>query len=405
MRQRFLFDTLVAHLTNRKFTIIVGARQTGKSTLLKQLRDHCNANQYATAWLNMENKQLRNELDKAPENLLQYLPAMPTQEKVYVFIDEIQKLTDPSNFLKLIWDEYTDKIKIIATGSSAFYIDEKFDDSLAGRKKVFSLYTCSFEEYLYLSEADLLLDEFRRVQTNSNAKSLYIPQLQDAFLRYMQYGGYPEVITTHSENEKRDILIDLRDSFIKKDIQNANVRDEDAFYKLMRLLAAQTGCLVNMTELSKMLHLKEETVANYIKVMEKSFHIQLIKPFYRNISKELVKRPMVYFYDSGMRNCLMNNFLPSISNPDMGTVWENQVFRILVDHYGAEDIHFWRTTDGKEVDFVLPMQNPPHAIEVKKSQAQAKLSKYKSFTNTYTDFQFSFYSLEPFNENLIRQLS
>ncbi len=109
------------------------------------------------------------------------------------------------------------------------------------------------------------------------------------------------------------------------------------------------------------------------------------------------------FLDSGMRNSLTGNFLPYASNPDIGTIWENQVLRLLTDRYGIEEIRFWRTTEKKEVDFVLPMQNPPLAIEVKKNSVQAKLSKYKTFTNAYPEFVFDFFSLEPFTEELIRK--
>lgn len=401
MRHRFLFDKLIDHLRNKRFSIVVGARQTGKSTLLRQVRDYCTSQGFSTISLNMENKDYRTVLDDSPENLFQYI-SMPKEGKVFVFIDEIQKLKDPSNFLKLLWDEHSDKLKVIATVSSAFYIDGKFNDSLAGRKKIFNLYTCSFEEYLFLGEQDGLLSEYRRIKDNPEAKSLQLIQLQNAFYQFLQYGGYPEVVTTTDESEKREILTDLRDSFVKKDMEDAGVKDEDSFYKLMRMLASQTGDLVNTSELAKMLHIKEETVAKYMKVMEKSFHIVLIKPFFRNISKELVKMPMVYFLDSGMRNSLTGNFLPYASNPNIGTIWENQVLRLLADKYGIEEIRFWRTTEKKEVDFVLPMQNPPLAFEVKKNSVQARASKYRTFTNAYPEFVFDFLCLEPFTEELIR---
>jgi len=212
MKQRFLYDQLVGHLASKKHTIVVGPRQTGKTTLLKQLRDYCNQAQWPTVFLDLEHKDVRAELDRNPENVFLYCPAV--EQRVYVFIDEIQKLSDPSNFLKQLYDDYDDgtRLKIIATGSSAFYIDEKFNDSLAGRKKVFRLYTCSFGEYLLLSGKDDLLAEVGRLKAEPTAKSLMLQLDSARVLEYMRSGGYPEVITETSEAEKIELLKDLRDS-------------------------------------------------------------------------------------------------------------------------------------------------------------------------------------------------
>lgn len=402
MKQRKIFNELQKHLSSKRHTILVGPRQTGKTTLLKQLRNYCNEQGWPTVYLDLEHQDIRDELDKMPGNIFLYAPL--TQERVYLFIDEIQKLKDPSNFLKQIYDDWkdTNRVKIVATGSSAFYMDAKFNDSLAGRKRVFRLYTCDFEEYLMLGGKEEMLEEVRRLQTSPEAKSTILPLLQRELYEYIRFGGYPDVVTETEEEEKIDILKDLRDSFVKKDIEDAGIKDEDAFYRLMRILASQVGGLTNNTELGKMLRMKNETVVKYMDVMEKSFHIVRVKPFFRNLEKELVKMPMTYFLDSGMRNVLLNNFQPLILSPDMGKTWENQAFRFLVDKYGVDEIRFWRTTDKKEVDFVLPMQNPPLAYEVKKNEHAADVSKYKTFREAYPEFVFRFLWLEPFSEDLLR---
>lgn len=402
MKHRSIYIELQKHLSSKRHTILVGPRQTGKTTLLKQLRDYCKEQGWPTVYLDLEHKDIRSELDKDPGNIFLYAPM--TQERVYIFIDEIQKLTDPSNFLKQIYDDWKDsqRVKIVATGSSAFYMDAKFNDSLAGRKRVFRLYTCDFEECLLLGGKEDLLEEVRRLRSMPNAKSSILPLLQREFLEHIRFGGYPDVVTETSEEEKIEILKDLRDSFIKKDIEDAGIKDEDAFYRLMQVLASQTGGLTNSSDLSKMLRMKNETVVKYMDVMEKSFHIVRVKPFFRNLEKELVKMPMTYFLDSGMRNVLLNNFQPFILSPDKGKTWENQAFRILVDRYGVDEVRFWRTTDKKEVDFVLPMQSPPLAYEVKQNEHAADANKYKTFRETYPEFQFRFLCLEPFSENVLR---
>ena len=179
---------------------------------------------------------------------------------------------------------------------------------------------------------------------------------------YMIYGGYPAIITETGTEEKIDRLKEIRDSFVKRDILESGVINEIAFYNLFRILASQSGSLVNINELASTLRIKNETVASYLGIMQKCFHIALIKPFFRNLRKELVKMPKVYLLDSGLRNCLLNNFQPIAIRSDRGELWENTVFRILADNHGFDAIKFWRTSAGNEVDFVLPEINKPYAI-------------------------------------------
>ncbi len=401
--QRNLFKILLAHLDKKESTILTGARQVGKSTLLKQIEQHYRENGKPTVFLNLENKLVLDELDKSPLNVFNYLPN--TSEHIVVFIDEIQYLADPSNFLKLLYDEYADKIKIVATGSSAFYLDDKFKDSLAGRKKIFFLPTCSFDEYLRLTGNDDLYDELLRIQTNPAAKSLQVERLQQAWSAYMLYGGYPAVITEPDKAEKIARLQEIRDSYIKRDVLESSVQNEQAFYNLFRLLADQAGNLININELATTLRIRSETVTYYLFVLRKCFHIAVVPPFYRNLRKELTKMPKIYLMDTGLRNCLLNNFQQLDQRTDKGTLWENMCFRLLSDKYGIDNVQFWRTTAGNEVDFVLPNIENPQAVEVKFDKAAVKENKYKIFKENYPEIPLSFAWIEPFDEDFFRRIS
>ena len=403
MYRRKLFEKLVAHLAKKEFSIITGARQTGKSTLLRQLEEYCKTADFPTAFLNLENKSVLTELNKHPMNLFGFLPT--SSQRIYVFIDEIQYLDDPSNFMKLLFDEHASQLKLIVTGSSAFYLDEKFNDSLAGRKRIFNLLTCDFEEYLELSDKHRLIDEINRLIKQPEAKSTQLEFLRIEWENYMIYGGYPAVITETDKNEKVLLLREIRDSFIKRDILESGVSNETAFYQLFRILAEQSGKLVNLNELSTVLRIKNETVVNYISVMQKCFHIVLSKPFYRNLRKELIKMPKVYFLDTGLRNCLLNNLQPLHARMDKGELWENQVFRILADKYGMESVYFWRTSAGNEIDFVLPEIENPKAIEVKFDEAQVKPNKYKLFTDAYPDIPLRFVWFQTFGNEFFKSLA
>lgn len=401
MTRRKLFSKLLDHLQKKEFIIITGARQTGKTTLLKQLEDYCKNKEIPTVFLNLENKQILSELSGNPLNILKFLPQ--TDKRIVIFLDEVQYLDDPSNFMKLLYDEHADQIKIIASGSSAFYIDDRFRDSLAGRKRIFHLLTCSFDEYLELRGKAELINELNRLVKQPDAKSTQINSLQLEWENYLIYGGYPAVITETDKNEKMNRLKEIRDSYVKHDILESGVVNEIAFYHLFRILAEQTGSLVNVNELSSTLRIKNETVRNYLLIMQKCFHIVLTRPFSHNLRRELVKMPKAFLLDTGMRNCLLNNFQPLLQRTDKGELWENAVFRILVDKYGIDAVSFWRTSAGNEVDFVIPDTEVPKAIEAKYDISSVNPQKYKIFQEAYPDIKLQFAWMHPLNEEFFRR--
>ena len=401
--RRNLFATLQKHLEKKEFTILTGARQTGKSTLLKQLESNCKQSGIPTVFLNLENKSILTELNKSPLALFHYLPE--TEQRIVIFIDEIQYLDNPSNFLKLLYDEHAPKLKIVATGSSAFYIDSNFKDSLAGRKRVFTLYTCSFDEYLLLREKTDLLKEMNRLSKQKGAKSVLLSTLEVEWNNYMLYGGYPAVILEMDIEEKKQRLNEIKDSFVKRDILESGVKNETAFYLLFRILADQTGNLLNVNELSTTLRIKADTVENYLFILRKCFYIALIKPFYCNLRKELTKMPKVYLLDTGLRNCLLNNFEPLNFRLDKGALWENTYFRMLLNVYPQDELFYWRTSAGNEVDFVLPNIQTPYAVEVKYDQSAIKESKYKLFSSNYPDIPLRYAYLNPFTESFFGELT
>lgn len=398
--KRDLFKTLRKHLEKKEFTILTGARQTGKSTLLKQLEDDCKQSGLPTVFLNLENKSILAELNKSPLALFHFLPE--TERRIVVFVDEVQYLDDPSNFLKLLYDEYASKLKIVATGSSAFYIDRNFKDSLAGRKRVFTLYTCSFEEHLLLGGKTELLKEVDRLNKQNGAKSLLLTALEVEWRNYMLYGGYPAVVLEPDVEEKKLLLNELKDSFVKRDLLESGVKNEAAFYHLFRILADQTGNLLNVNELSATLRIKADTVENYLFILHKCFHIALVKPFFRNLRKELTKMPKVYLFDNGLRNCMLNNFESLNFRSDRGALWENTYFRMLLNAYPQDELFYWRTSAGNEVDFVLPNIQNPYAVEVKYDQSAIKESKYKLFLSNYPDIPLRYAYLNPFTEGFFR---
>jgi predicted AAA+ superfamily ATPase len=367
------------YLETPEILIFVGPRQAGKTTILHQLEKEIKDKPYF--FLNLEDKEIVNLLNLSPKNIFQVLP-LDLKKKTFIFIDEIQYLKDPTNFLKYLYDQYQEKLKLIVSGSSAFYIDRRFKDSLVGRKKIFYVYPASLKEFFAFKG-------FEFDKPYSKLTLIEKDQYKKLFFEYLVYGGYPRVILSSFE-EKKEVLRDLVYSYIKKDVYEGGVRQEDVFYRLLKILASQIGNLVNQFELSLTLGVSKSAVENYLYLMQKSFHLCLIRPFFKNIRKELTKMPKVYFYDLGLRNFLVNNFQPFLMRDDQGTLLENYFFRLFLEEKYPDEIKFWRTTEGQEVDFIIDNT----AYEIKVNKKILKPSKYKLFQKKYPQIKLEIVGLE-----------
>lgn len=379
---RDLTLTIKERLDSDEILLLIGARQTGKTTILHQIEDILRERKQICYFLNLEDPDYLGLLKRSPKKLFEIFP-LDLKRKNFIVIDEIQYLDDPSNFLKYFYDEYKGRIKIIASGSSAFYLDRKFKDSLAGRKRIFCLLTLSFREFLrFKNETRLAQSSLRNLTLSEYQKTVLFYQ------EYLCYGGYPRVVLSSLE-EREEFLKELAYSYIKKDIYDAHIRQDEAFYKLFKILASQTGSLVNSAELASTLGISKTAVDNYLYVMQKSFHIRLVKPFYRNLRKELTKMPKVYFLDLGLRNFFVNNFDSFVLRSDKGGLLENAVYRQLLEENDFEEIRFWRTIQKNEVDFLVNMDK---AFEVKVGPRDFKKRRYRNFLENYPDISFSLVS-------------
>ncbi|TCD12758.1 ATP-binding protein [Pedobacter frigidisoli] len=398
MERSAALQSLKDHLNKPQHTIVIGPRQIGKTTVVKQLAEYLKQNNEYVYFLTFEDPVILDAINNHAENIFNYtlLPNdVPENKRLYLIIDEVQYAKDPSNFLKLLYDKYSPKLKIIATGSSAFYIDKSFKDSLAGRKKVFEFFPLAFDEFLHFKGKDNLIPELEEMIKRAAYQGLQNIQINGLFDEYLVYGGYPAVVLADTEEEKQDMLKELVNSYMKKDALEAGIKEELKFFQLVRLLADQTGNLVNHHELGNTLKMASSTVENYIYLMQKSFIIKLISPFYGNIRKELTKMPKVFFLDNGLRNCLLNNFSKINERADKGELLENYIYNRLQNLHGGDKLHFWRTADGNEVDFIVEERlNIGKAYEVKYNDVQYKPSKYKKFLEAYPTFTLSCISKE-----------
>jgi uncharacterized protein len=395
--QRKIHQRIGNHLSRKEYTIVTGPRQCGKTSLIKALYKELQNDNKQVAYITFEDQDILSAINVHPEEVFSYVIRPNTQlngvahenERVYLFIDEIQYAADPSNFLKYLFDTYGENLKIIATGSSAFYIDDKFKDSLAGRKRVYELQTLSFDEYLQFSGYDHLLLELEKIRFQADFISTANRELMDQLNDYLIFGGYPEVVLEKNSDERILLLKELKNAFLKKDIDEAGISYHDKFYMLLTLLAGQTGNLVNRNELANTVGIDNKTIDNYLYVLQNSFHIELVKPFYSSLRKELTKMPKVYFKDTGMRNSALNRFYGFQNREDQGQLLENFIYKRLTNLYDKDNIKFWRTTDKKEIDFIVSTSfNEGMAYEVKMNCRNINSISKKRFTESYPDYRF-----------------
>lgn len=218
-------------------------------------------------------------------------------------------------------------------------------------------------------------------------QSLHRNTIHQLFEEYLIYGGYPAVVLAPSADEKILKLRELINTYIKRDIYESGIINELKFYNLITLLANQVGSMVNVSELANTLKLSVTAVDNYIHIMQKTFHIALLKPFYSNIRKEITKMPKVFFNDTELRNMLLNYMELVNMRLDKSQLIENYIFIRLRQLYGNDALRFWRTADGNEVDFVVTTAyNRGFAVESKFNIDEFKPNKHKKFNEYYPQF-------------------
>lgn len=388
--KRLIIDEIAKYLKTRDIIVLHGARQVGKTSIMHFIKEELDGKKARTHYIDLEDSRYVRILDAGTEEFMKYLkeeglaaglkPA--GRNRLHVFIDEIQYLAEPSSFLKLMADHYP-QIKLIVSGSSSFNIKRKFKDSLVGRTVDFEIFNLSFGEFLMFKGYHF---ERSRVFTQKKIKELI-----SFYEEFVLYGGYPKIALTGQKEAKEKHLQQIIDTYIKKDIRDlAAIKDINKFNKLLEVLAAQSGQLLNVAELANTVNLAKPTIEHYLFLLEQTYIIKLVRPFSRNIRSELSKMPKVFFYDTGLMQML---WLKELPKEILGPVFETNIFTELVKKYGAEKINFWRTLDKKEVDFVVRSGQTILPLEVKLNFSRFQPSAIKYFLEKYKLKEFRLVAL------------
>ena len=381
--QRTILANIWQNIENNKILLLNGARQVGKSTILDLIE-----------------KKLISEKKINPKNIIRYdlektsdleiwskqsttLATLPNnQEKYFIFIDEFQKSKSIGSILKVLHDHHPN-FKIIITGSATWYLN--IDESLAGRKIVFPVWTLSFSEFLSINDK-LILDKIHLAE--KNIKSLTnsnITEINNKLIEFLRYGAYPEVVLTE-ESAKAQILSDLLNSYLTRDIQLWNYAINTLQLKhLMTILAGQIGSLLEISSLCKNSAIGRTALVNRLELLQNTFITTQLKPFFTNKIKELTKNPKLYFNDLGLRNMLMENFSIKAQTSEFGGLAENFVaLEFLKNKNETDNLFYWRTPAKQEVDFIIKREDKLIPAEVKSGNETKVPSSLKSFIHKYS---------------------
>jgi predicted AAA+ superfamily ATPase len=369
---RKLTQKVKTKLLPNKVILIFGARRVGKTVLIRQVIQDFEGKVMVMNGEDEDSITLLNE--KSISNYTNLLKGTDL-----LVIDEAQNIPEIGQKLKLMVDEI-DQIRIVASGSSSFDLNNKAGEPLVGRSYTYLLFPFSQQE---LSASENLLETRRKLETR------------------LIYGSYPEVELMENNTDKMEYLKDLVNSYLLKDILTIEgIRNSGKMKELLRLIAFQTGHEVSYDELGKQLSMSKNTIEKYLDILSKVFVIHRLGAYSKNLRKEVTKAGKWYFYDNGIRNALISNFNPLALRQDVGQLWESYLIseRMKNKHFNTEpvELYFWRTYDGQEIDLIEEKDSKISAFEFKFTEKNVKAPR--GFSEAYPEATF----MQVHKENYLR---
>jgi uncharacterized protein len=373
MIKRELFSVLAQRLNTGKAIVVLGPRQSGKTTLLESVAD--SQGQYLL--FDCDDPLTREKLENPTTEQLRQ---MIGSEKL-VLVDEAQRVKNIGITLKIITDRMKD-VQLLVSGSSALELAGEINEPLTGRKWEYTLYPISWKEFHDYS---------------GSMKSLQ--QLETRLI----YGMYPDVI--NHLGDEQDVLRLLTGSYLYKDLlMFKGIRKPELPEKLLRALALQMGNEVSYNELAGLLQVDKQTISTYIDLLEKAFVVFRLPAFSRNLRNEISSSRKIYFYDNGIRNAILGNYAPLSLRQDTGSLWENFIIsermKVLHNRSSYPSRYFWRTAQGQEVDYLEETNGVLTAFEIKWNQ-HAKFRVPKTFTTAYPNIKINLVTRENFLDILL----
>lgn len=377
--QRDLKAVLDSKIGKGKVLLLIGPRQVGKTTLLKNILTSVSSEKKVQFW-NCDESDVRQFLSEANSAKLKSFVG----NSDFIVIDEAQRVKDIGLTIKLLHDSFPN-VQLAVTGSSSLDLSNSINEPLTGRKFEYNLFPFSTNELVNYTS---MLEEMRLLKNR------------------LVYGFYPDVV--NNPGEEKEILTNIVNSYLYKDVfEFQDIRKSSVIEKLVQALALQVGSEVSFNELGNLLGIDTVTVQRYVDLLEKAYVIFHIRSFSRNVRNELKKSIKIYFYDNGVRNSVISNFSPVELRSDIGALWENFLISERIKNNAYHNKHakyyFWRTTQKQEIDFIEEAEQNLFAYEFKYNPKKVNSKCPVTFSNNYPNVPFDVITSENYMDFVVHK--
>jgi len=382
--RRDLEDKITPFLNRDEIIIVRGPRQSGKTTLMRII---ANRLKYKKEFVDFDIPGNRLAVSESP---VEYVRRLAGNSKLALFFDEIQRLENAGELLKIIYDTFKSSVKIFATGSSSLELKQRVLGALVGRAIVFELYTFGFGEFVRARDEGLYKIFKERNDSVFGFIEKGVEPLHKAlsndlltlWKEYIVYGGYPEVVKAKDKGLKEALLENLANLYIEKDIISFfKIENTKEFENFVKIISFNDSQILKLSNLANDAGISFYKARQYLDILENTYIVKTVYPYFKNIATSIRKAPKLYFLDLGLRNIMLKNMLEYDKREDIGKLAENFVFIELAR--AGKNIKYWHTKSGAEVDFVLEEQGEVVPVEVKMGGSKALGKSFYSFIETY----------------------
>lgn len=381
---RELEDKIGKFLGRKEIIIIRGPRQSGKTTLLELISKKIPGEKHL---VNLDIASYRRELEDSP---IDFVERLKKEHKLTLFLDEVQRVQNGGEKLKIIYDTFKEGVKIFASGSSSLELKKNVLGFLAGRALLFELLTFSFGEFLNAKDRGL----YRIFKSKNDSLKAFIEEggemarpswqgeMLDLWKEYVVFGGYPEVVKVKDDEVKAALLRNIFNMYLEKDVISFfKIEDTARFEDFLRALAFNDSAVLNLSSVASDAGVSYYTAREFMGVLSNTYVVSAIRPYSKNMNTAIRKAPKLYFTDTGLRNAILGNTTAFDSREDKGQLAENFVFRELSTM--GYSTSYWRTKGGAEMDFIIRQEDGILPVEVKLGGSKNLGKSFYSFIHKY----------------------